>query len=140
MARKRGFVSGHKHVQRSLRRLPSAILTPVNEASRFALRPIVSAAKRNLTAKGAVESGELRKSLTVKKDSRSPKSKPVHLAGPRADSPAVRYAHLVEFGTAPRADGHPGTKARPFLEPAYHQHGREAVERFGQKIGPAMEK
>lgn len=44
----------------------------------------------------------------------------------RAWSPKVKYAHLVEFGTAPHKQGgrfkgteHPGTRPQPFFFPSY---------------------
>lgn len=44
----------------------------------------------------------------------------------RAWSPKVKYAHLVEFGTAPHKQGgrfkgteHPGTRPQPFFYPSY---------------------
>jgi len=132
-------VTGHKSVQRAFRKLPGAITTPVNQASRFALQPILKAAKQNVRSMGARESGELERSLTIKKDSRLPKSRPVHRVGPSSDSPAVRYAHLVEFGTDPH-DGHPGSQPKPFLTQAFAQHDKEAVTRFADKLGPAVEK
>lgn len=133
------YVTGHRSVQRAFRKLPGAITTPVNAASRFALQPILKAAKQNIRSLGARESGELERSLTIKKDSRSSKSRPVHRVGPSSDSPAVRYAHLVEFGTDPHG-GHPGSSPKPFLTMAFEQNDKLAVQRFADKLGPAVEK
>lgn len=50
---------------------------------------------------------------------------------------SVRYAHLVEFGTAPHTLGgifagaqHPGTTARPFFFPAYRALRRRVKSRI----------
>lgn len=49
-----------------------------------------------------------------------------------AGNSAVRYAHLVEFGTAPHINGglyagskHPGSKAQPFFFPGYRANRRQ---------------
>lgn len=113
-------------------------LTPVNQASRHALQPILRAAKQNIA-----DDPELSGALVIKKDSRSPKSKPTHLVGPDADSPAVRRAHFKEFGTDPHmVNGHihPGEPPRPYLTPAFEEHAGQAVSRFGAKLGPALER
>jgi HK97 gp10 family phage protein len=144
MARRSG-VFGASEAAAALRELAKLVGAPANEASRFALRPIVQEAKANLDKNKSVISGRLKKSLTVKRDSRSPKLKPRHLVGPRRDSDAVRIAHLVEFGTAPHDEPkagihHPGARPKPFLRPAYESRKDEAVQRFGQRFGPAVER
>ena len=56
----------------------------------------------------------------------------------------VRYAHLVEFGTAPHPNKgkfagtmHPGTQAQPFFYPAYRAHKSAARRRMSRAINRA---
>lgn len=142
---KRAGVYGQKALSRSLRQLQRDLIRPVGEAQRHALRPMLAAAKANVKTMGAEDTGELRRSLKVKKDSRAPKTKPTYLVGPDAKSPAVRYAHLVEFGTdahyqPERQAWHPGASPKPFLSQAFHANQAEALKRFEDRIGPAIEK
>jgi hypothetical protein len=144
-------VRGDKQTARALRDLASYVATPLNTASRFALVPTRAAARRNVRALPLDDStGALAASLTIKKKAKSSKLNPVHQVGPdsefeRNGRKPVKYAHLVEFGTAPhyqpeRGVTHPGSKPMPFLTPAFYDTRDEVVKRFGQKIGPEMEK
>lgn len=60
---------------------------------------------------------------------------------------AVRYAHLVEFGTAPHINAgifpgtsNPGTRARPFFWPAVRAVSRTAKKRLQQKVQAAIKR
>ena len=53
----------------------------------------------------------------------------------------VRYAHLVEFGTAPHVNGgrfkgsqHPGTQAQPFFYPGYRANKKKAAARIKRAV------
>lgn len=57
----------------------------------------------------------------------------------------VRYAHLVEFGTAPHLNGgrfagsqHPGTAAKPFFFPAYRANRRRVKARISRATTRAV--
>ena len=59
----------------------------------------------------------------------------------------VRYAHLVEFGTAPHTNGgrfagtsHPGTSAQPFFYPSYRAHRKRVKARITRAINSAAKK
>lgn len=61
-----------------------------------------------------------------------------------AGNTAVRYAHLVEFGTAPHTIGgiyegaeHPGTAAQPFFYPAYRLMRKKHKGRATRAINKA---
>lgn len=61
-----------------------------------------------------------------------------------AGNSGVRYAHLVEFGTAPHINGgkyagtkHPGAKAQPFFFPAYRAQKRRIKGRITRAITKA---
>lgn len=140
---KRSKMTGAKALSGAFRQLQSGLTVPINEASRFSLRPTVKAAKEKLKANGSVVTGELAALVTVKRDPTSKKDRPTHLVGPDAKSGHYRVAHLVEFGTAPHMVGdklHPGAAAAPFLRPAFEETKDEVIRRFGESIGPAVEK
>lgn len=57
----------------------------------------------------------------------------------------VRYAHLVEFGTAPHLNGgmfagsrHPGTSRQPFFFPAYRANRRRVKSRISRATTKAV--
>ena len=131
-------------MKQALRTMQRQIGRPVSEAQRSSLRPVLKAAKQNLDSLDANVTGELKKSLTIKKDAKAPKTKPTYKVGPRSDSPAVRYAHLVEFGTdphnLPNGGKHPGTSPKPFLTMAFETEGKTVIKKFGEEIGKAVEK
>jgi HK97 gp10 family phage protein len=139
MARKAG-VYGAKGVKSAFRQLASAAKRPVAEASRFALQPVLKAAKANT-------SHETVKKALVLKQGKAPRDRVVYDVGGDPKNPDYRLLHLLEFGTDPHPNEgqfpgtqHPGTSPQPFLTPAFEEHGAEAIKRFGEKIGPAMEK
>lgn len=144
-------VRGSRETSRALRALANAVSVPLNATSRFALQPTLKAAKQNVKALPLDDStGALEASLTIKRKARSSKLNPVYQVGPdsgfrKGKRRPVSYAHLIEFGTAPHAQPnrgivHPGTRPKPFMTPAYHATKEEVVKRFGQRIGPEMEK
>lgn len=141
MAR-RSSITGAKGIASAFRQIVPGLTVPINQASRVALRPLLAAAKRNLKANGNVQSGQLLKSLTVKKKGGKSVRLHEHLVGPSAANPHYRLGHLVEFGTTPHRIGkklHPGARAFPFLRPAFEETKDEVIKRFGAEIGPAVE-
>jgi HK97 gp10 family phage protein len=148
-----GKVSGARQTSANLRALAKQVSVPLNASSRFALQPTLKAARQNVLRLPLKETtGTLARSLTIKRNPRSSKVNPMHRVGPDAGieretrfgkRKPVKYAHLVEFGTAGHMIGnrfHPGTRPQPFLEPAYFSTRDEVVKRFGGRIGPEMEK
>lgn len=148
-------VRGDRETARALRALSQYVSTPLNATSRFALQPTLKAAKSNARSIPFKEdTGTLEASLTIKKKRGGSKLNPTTQVGPDSgfqrdtqygSRRPVRYAHLIEFGTAPhyqpgRGVTHPGTRPHPFLTPAYFSTRDEVVKRFGEKIGPEMEK
>lgn len=131
-----------------------------------AARPIVKAAKANLVG---VDTGALRDSIGSIVRVTPARSRVAAYIGPRKGPEynlvnastgkrvrvPVKYAHLVEFGTAPhivvkrgfRRDGtyferraeHPGTAARPFLRPAFEGSKSSVADALGNAIGKAIE-
>ncbi|RWN58755.1 hypothetical protein [Mesorhizobium sp.] len=148
-------VRGARETSRALRELAKVVSVPINATSRFALQPTLKAAKANVRALPLKEkTGSLEKSLVIKQKPRTSKVNPLFQVGPDASFQRatqfgsrrpVRYAHLLEFGTAPhyqpkRGVVHPGTRPTPWLTPAYFATRDEVVKRFSKKIGPEMEK
>jgi HK97 gp10 family phage protein len=148
-------VRGDKETARALRALSQYVGVPLATTSRFALQPTLKAAKANAKSLPLKEkTGTLAASLVIKQKPRTSKLKPTFQVGPDSgfqrdtqfgSRRPVRYAHLVEFGTAPhyqpgRGVVHPGTAPHPFMTPAYFATREQVVERFGTKIGPEMEK
>lgn len=148
-------VRGSRETARALRELSKQVAVPLASTSRFALQPTLRAAKSNAKAIPFKEdTGTLEASLVIKRKPRTSKVNPVFQVGPDSgyqratqfgSRRPVKYAHLIEFGTAPhfqpgRGITHPGTAPHPFMTPAYFSTREEVVKRFGQKIGPEMEK
>jgi len=141
-------VEGVRETVRSIRRMTN-MQRPISEASRYALMPMLAAAKSNLRVHKSyryepgpnVVTGKLLKGMAIRKD-KSSRTIQRHVVA--ATGKAIRIAHLVEFGTDPhwqprRMRMHPGAKPFPFLTPAFHRHDDEAVSRFGQRIVLALE-
>jgi len=89
------------------------------------------------------KSGDLRRSISVNKGGKGPKYSQGGKASADADpdltvtitagNSAVRYAHIVEFGSAPHINGgmfkgsqHPGTKPQPFFYGPYRAYRKRA--------------
>lgn len=132
----RSRVIGDRETAANLRALSRFVSTPASEASRFALAPTLSEAKAN----APVRTGGLRKSLVIRKDERAPKATPTYRVGPRRDSPAARFAHVLEFGRAPNADGTGGLPGLRWLTAAFESTKDTVVKRFGERFGPGVEK
>ncbi len=138
----RSGVRGVKRTVRNIRKLGTTMRRPVAEASRAALRPILKSAKSKLTKNGSAKRGVLRKGMVIRqKKSRKGSIETVVAAKGRARS----IAHLVEFGTDPhwqpkRGVMHPGADPKPFLTPAYEENEKQSIEKFGEVIGPAIER
>lgn len=148
-------VRGSRETAKALRELSKQVAVPLASTSRFALQPTLRAAKSNVKGLPLKESsGTLAASLVIKQKPRTSKINPVFQVGPDSgfqratqfgSRRPVKYAHLVEFGTAPhyqpgRGVVHPGSAPHPFMAPAYFATREEVVKRFGKKIGPEMEK
>lgn len=111
-------------------RLAKSIIAP---SLRRAAKPVTTLARSNLTATGAIETGQLKKSLGVKvkryKDGVwagvGPRSgfKIMHDGKPRNPT---QYAHLVELGTVRSA-------AKPFLRPAHESTKGQQFSEFVSK-------
>lgn len=123
-----------------MRQVVPGLAVPLNEASRKALKPMLAATKQG----APVRTGALKRSLAIKK-ARSPKIRPVHLIGPRSDyqegdNRPVKYAHLVEFGRAPNADGKGGTKGTRFMTRAFEATAQQVLKILETELPAAIER
>lgn len=134
-------VTGASETAKAFRELARLVAGPGNQACKRSLAPTLAAAQ----AGAPVETGTLRKSLTIKRDGGSPKTRPRYLVGPSSGTKGkdgrrpVKYAHLAEFGRRPNADGSGGHSGTRFLTRAYEATKSQVVENFGREFGPAVE-
>lgn len=137
---KKSSVSGGKEIAAAMRKVVPGLAVPLNEASRKALKPMLAATKQN----APVDTGALKRSLAIKK-ARSPKLKPVHLIGPRADYQEgdrrpVRTAHITEFGRAPNADGKGGIRGTRFMTRAFEATAQQVLRILEKELPEAIER
>lgn len=129
---------GRERVKRRFRELPRVAQRMVAEALGQGADEIVQMQKR-LAPK---DDGDLQEAIHRRWDRRAALMGIVI----RAWSPKVKYAHLVEFGTAPHRVGgrfkgamHPGTKAQPFFFPAYRALRKRVKSRVRRSLRKAVE-
>lgn len=134
-------VVGHKQTAaaiRKLARLPQGI---VGKASRKAMSPILRAAKANLRKNKSYRRGVLSRSLVIRKLKGTTSLSQWVVA---ASGRGVGVSHLVEFGTTgpywqpKRKQMHPGSKAKPFLTPAFEAHDDQAVRIMLKELGDGL--
>lgn len=143
-------IQGLAQLTRKMRAIPQK----AKDAARIAVvqgAEEIAALQRNLAP---VEDGGLRGSIhvTLPGQTTPPYSQPggARTAGPEetivtAGNSKVRYAHLVEFGTAAHINGglfagtqHPGTKAEPFFWPGYRALKKRSRSRITRSINKAI--
>lgn len=143
-------VKGLKELNAKLARMPVA-------AKNAALNSVVQGATELVDMQKrlvAVDKGDLKNSLTVTPPGQTtpPYSQPggQRTAGPlqaivTAGNSKVRYAHLVEFGTAPHVNGgwakgtkNPGYAPEAFFWPSYRALRTRIRSRISRSIGKAI--
>lgn len=112
----------------------------MSAASRKALRPMLGKTKANLKSQGSYKRGVLFRSLRIRK-LKSSSALSEWIMAPTGRG--VGIAHLVELGTRPhwqpkRRVMHPGAKAKPYMEPAFHAHDDQAIKIMAHELGVAM--
>src|SRR5690606_12925130 len=85
-------------------------------------------------------SGRLQKDLILRRLKGTPKAKPIFGVGIKPGSPAIRYAHVVEFGRAAGADGAGGRKGARYMSRAFDSTKAGALQIWARTFGPALEK
>ena len=143
-------LDGDKSLIKAIRTLEfKAQKTVLRKATAASAAPIRKAMKKN----APVETGTLKKSIRTKTKTYK-NGTVVAITGARDNTQTVngkprnpgKYAHLVEFGTAPHTirsvviDGkffpvvkHPGSPAKPFMRQAWQSQNRPALTKFGEK-------
>lgn len=143
-------IRGLDKLNRKLRAIPKAAKAEARKAVLLGATEI-SALQKSLAP---VDDGDLRDSIHVTGPGQAtpPYSQP---GGSRTAKPEeaivtagntkVRYAHLVEFGTAPHPQGgmfegaqHPGTAPQPFFWPGYRALRRRVRSRVTRNINKAI--
>lgn len=134
--------AGRSALLRKLAALPEAARKEIGAAIRQGADEIVAAQKRQAPKK----SGRLAASIVATTGANVPKYASLGKVGGgdseltvviSAGNTDVRYAHLVEFGTAPHTVGgiyegaeHPGAKAKPFFYPVYRAYRKRVKSRM----------
>ena len=137
--------SGRSALLRKLALLPDAARQEIAKAINQSAEEIAAAQRRQAPKR----TGALERSIVVSRGGAVPKYASVGRAGATdkgdpdltvivsAGNSAVRYAHLVEFGTAPHENKglyegsqHPGAKAKPFFFPVYRSYRKRVKSRM----------
>lgn len=148
-------VKGLRELKRKLRRMPNEARKEIKAAIETGAQEITAMQKRLVPER----TGDLRRSIGWTSDpAKVPKYS--QRAGTTvkggagvaaiifAGNTRVRYAALVEFGTAPHAQPknrlnhghHPGSRARPFFFPAYRALRRRVKSRITRASTKAAKK
>lgn len=143
-------IKGGRELAKALQELPIKIEKNI---MRSALRAGANVIKNEAKANVPVDSGDLKSSIKVSTNSRRGNV----TAKVRAGNKKVWYTHFVEFGTAARIIkpkgritakkgklkfndvyvdlvNHPGSRAKPFMRPAFDSKSNEAIVATGKKI------
>jgi HK97 gp10 family phage protein len=140
-------VKGLSELQALLNTLPAKLEANVmRSAMRAGAKVIAEEAKQQVS----VKSGALRDSIKVSTSSRRGVVKASIKAGGKNKKTGgdAFYAHMVEFGTAPHfilgplklgkgmvaGVKHPGSRAHPFMRPAFDKKAQQAVLEVGKKV------
>lgn len=127
----------------------------VRGAVTFAIKPLL----KSMKAKVPVVFGQLKRSLKIKQKNYKRQGIVFALVGPDAavkdpvtGARPVKYAHLVEFGTAPHEVNakrgkvltllvgpvtkieHPGARAKPFMRPALAENKNKILSNYIKKM------
>jgi HK97 gp10 family phage protein len=150
-------IEGLERLKKRFDRLPANVFDEVGKAIETGANEIADMQKRL----APVRTGALRDSIAVSLDGKPPRyaafrpKKGRNAVAPEAGvtavitagNPEVRYAHLVEFGTAPHVVGgkfkgaeHPGARAEPFFYPAYRVLKRRVRGRISRAFSKGVKK
>lgn len=141
---RRKRVVGETSLRAILRGLPDDLAEPIKKEIREAAEIVHFDALRNIPNEhnSLYATGELSSRFRIQIDKGGFRARVGTFGRTR-----VPYAHLVEFGTAagPRKDRygntyqHPGTRARPFLQPAYERNRVQSFARIKAAVVRALE-
>jgi len=141
-------VRGDKELARAFRSLAAAVTPAVRKKARQkGLRVVQMDAKDRLALNDSVETRALLSKIAVDESGKANTSLVGVKRGRtgRMNRMPARYAHLVEFGTAPhfqpnRFGGimHPGARPKPFMRPAFEENRAEIPKAYFQEIWTAI--
>ena len=156
-------ISGRTQLQRKLKQMPDAVVPELRAAIAQGAQEVVDIQKRlaphgrtgKLAASIRWRYGDEAKAAYAGLKSGGPKGDPRTSAILSAGNTDVRYAHLVEFGTAPHPQGgifaargigrlfgsrvmHPGTPPKPFFFPPFRAKKRAVKSRIGRAMTKAV--
>lgn len=145
-------VAGLEKLQRQLRAMSTETRSAIRQAIAQGADDMVGLAQRLAPKK----TGALAKSIVATPGGKSPaystfrsaiEGDPDLTVVISAGNSKVRYAHLVEFGTAPHINKglfpgtqNPGTDAQPFFFPAYRATRRSVRSRIARAVTRAAKK
>lgn len=130
MAAQRSAMVGAAEISKVMKKLPATMSEKVLvTALRAGARPIVKEARALVPRR----TGELRKSITVRKPNKKQRRLGAGLIVIGFKTPTSRRAHLTEFGTST-------TAAHPFMRPAVDNKRDEFLAAVAAKLGVAIER
>lgn len=131
---------GARELEAALKELPKSVArTAVNAALRKASKPIVDAAKANLTKEKLIRTGDLQKSIKARVMS----GKQTKYSASIAVGPDRKhfYGAILEKGTAGKIRIVKKTgrevdalEAKPWLRPAFDEHKQQAIDGIGVEL------
>lgn len=142
-------IEGDKELKALLEQIPGTLLRECEQAMKAVAKPIIASARRRLKKGHGIRTGQLKKSLGVRKILKFPyEGKIVMYVGAREGFATVedngkkhdpaRIAHLVEFGHKMATGGQ--VQEKPFLRPAIDEHRSKFNTVFMEKIKKILEK
>lgn len=145
-------IQGLDRLNRKLKAFPKAVEAEIKAAMEASANEVVALAKSLVP----VDSGELRDSIGWTWGERPKYSQSIASVKSAdgnlvltiyAGNTKVRYAHLVEFGTAPHINGgrfagsqHPGTAAKPFFYVSWRALRKRAKGRVTRAVNKAAKR
>ena len=123
-------IKGLKEVNRALKVLPERVQKNILTAG---VRAVASDFAKSAKRLAPVDSGDLKKSIKVKKRRSKNRSYVRFTVGVDKTKFHVFYGHMIEFGTA-------NIPAQPFMRPAFEQNKHSAVQKITHKIRQRLDK
>jgi HK97 gp10 family phage protein len=144
--------SRREYLLKKMAAMPPAVRSAVKQALAQGADDVTDAMKRLVPVDSGKLQGSIRQTWGGRKVAYASLSGAASASGDpeltvtiSAGDSGVRYAHLVEFGTAPHINGgrfagsrHPGAAAKPFFYPAYRANKRRVKARISRATTKAV--
>lgn len=142
-------IQGDRELKALLEQIPGTLFKECEQGIKAVAKPVIASARRRLKKGHGYLTGQLKKSLGVRKILKYPsEGKIVMYIGAREGFATVsengkkhdpaRIAHLVEFGHKLATGGQ--VEEKPFLRPAIDEHRGTFSSVFADKIKKILEK